>query len=580
MPALSIYKQLLVSWFSGILRRTPQDGWSPPLAHVIESLKDLNRSTEQDFLAVGERLMEFRSASRQITSGMTLLTELISGEQAHNAGHALKRILDYSQSINSGTEEGGGCLASLHGLAARVRGAFTGIPAMVSVLRSLCTLTRIETARLGNSNVVFGDLAADVVPLSESIQASGAGVLQAAARLDAGVEAALRTASLLRVKQSEELLPLTAAVTGSIREFATRQQRVHEVAARQSAQYRELCEGIDSLVGNIQFHDITRQQIEHVIQALTQISPADLAQARAVLAVQGSQLRNSAQAFASAVAAIEVNLESIACRVSSMAENGGTLLGGSEEDHNSFFLRMEESFTTILQAMTACSEAQEEIQATPARVTGLVGEMTRAIDEIRVLEIRIQRTAINASIRAVHIGGPGAPLAVIAAEMERLVAASSINTEDAARALEEIARSADTFSVAGDLSRTSRDAAEQMRAAILEMQSAAEISYCRVSEISSLGARLSDDIATLRSSFARASSFGEAMERACAELDGIIRALPAREASASEELTDFASRYTMQIERDIHQQVTQQVPPEIVVAESPGGTFGENVEMW
>jgi uncharacterized phage infection (PIP) family protein YhgE len=576
MPGLNIYKQLLASWFAGILRRGPQERWSAPLEQVIGSLNDLNRSTEQDFLTVGEKLMEFRSASRQITSGMKLLTDLISGEQANNAGHALKRILEYSQAVNSGVSESGDCLKSLHGLAARVRRAFSGIPAMVSVLRNLCTLTRVETARLGNSSMAFGDLAADVIPLSESIRSSGAGVLESAARLDVGVEDALCTASLLRAKQSEELAPLTTAVTSSIREFAARQQSVHDAAARQSAQYQELSEGIDRLVGNIQFHDITRQQIEHVIQALAQISPANPAQTRAVLAVQGSQLRNSAQVFASAVAAIESDLVNIEGRISSVAKNSGALLGGSEDEHNSFFLRMEESFTTILQAMSACSVAQEEIQATPAKMAGLIGEMLRAIDEIRVLEIRIQRTAINASIRAVHIGVAGAPLAVIAEEMERLVAASSANTEDAAKALEEITRSAGALSGAGDLSQTSREATEQMRAAIGEMQSAAEISYARISEISSLGTRLSDDIAGLRGSFARASAFSEAIERACTELDGIMAALPAGEASGSQELADLAGRYTMQIERDIHQQVTQGV----AVAEPSGDSLGENVEMW
>ena len=209
-------------------------------------------------------------------------------------------------------------------------------------------------------------------------------------------------------------------------------------------------------------------------------------------------------------------------------------------------------------------------------MAGLIGEMTRAIDEIRVLEIRIQRTAINASIRAVHIGATGAPLAVIAEEMERLVATSSSNTEDAAQALEAIARSADTLSGSGDLSRTSRDATEQMRTAILEMQSAAEISYARVSEISSLGARLSDDIATLRSSFAGASAFSAAIDRACADLDAILAALPAGEASGAEELADLASRYTMQIERDIHQQITKGIS----VPEPADDSLGENVELW
>ena len=59
--------------------------WQVVVDQVIADLESLNRSTERDFLAVGEKLMEFRSTARQIASDMAALTGLISGEHGRNA---------------------------------------------------------------------------------------------------------------------------------------------------------------------------------------------------------------------------------------------------------------------------------------------------------------------------------------------------------------------------------------------------------------------------------------------------------------------------------------------------------------
>ena len=110
-------------------------------------------------------------------------------------------------------------LARVHDHSCRIRLAFGGLRNTVAVFRTLCTLTRIETSRLGSSGADFGDLAAEVGPLSESIQASGEGVLEASSRLDQCVQSAIRSASDLRVRQLKELGALIAGVVDSLEAF-------------------------------------------------------------------------------------------------------------------------------------------------------------------------------------------------------------------------------------------------------------------------------------------------------------------------------------------------------------------------
>src|ERR1035438_3472166 len=271
-------------------------GWRTTVEQVVKDLEGLNRSTERDFLAVGEKLIEFRLAARRVASDMAALTELISGVQGRNASHALTRMLEHSLAIDARIEQSGQALGQAHDLSCRIRQAFSGLHNTVSVFRALCTLTQIETSRLGSTGADFGDLAAEVRPLSESIQSSVEGVLEVSSRLDQGIQTAMRSGTELRARQLKELPALIAAVIDSLQSLDERRQRAVELSACQAAQYEAVCGAVDDVVKSVQFHDITRQQIEHVAQALGQLRSAGESgrgsrssyppAARAVLALQ------------------------------------------------------------------------------------------------------------------------------------------------------------------------------------------------------------------------------------------------------------------------------------------------------
>ena len=188
-----------------------ETGGRQPSTGSSKISKSLNGSTERDFLAVGEKLMEFRSTARQIASDMAALDRTYLGRARP------QRLRTRSPECWStpGRWMRESSRAARHwkqvrDLSCRIRLAFAGLRNTVSIFRTLCTLTRIETSRLGNTGADFGDLAAEVRPLSESIQASGRGVLEASSRLDQGVQSAIRSGSDLRVRQLKELPALIA----------------------------------------------------------------------------------------------------------------------------------------------------------------------------------------------------------------------------------------------------------------------------------------------------------------------------------------------------------------------------------
>jgi methyl-accepting chemotaxis protein len=583
--------------------RSTGSAWGKALDHVIQELEDLNGSTERDFLAVGEKLAEFRATARQISSDSAALTELISGEHGSHGSHALTRMLAHAKGLDARIEQSGQALAEVRDLSSRIRGAFAGLRNTVSIFHTLCTLTRIETSRLGNAGSDFADLAAEVRPLSESIQLSGEGVLQASSRLEQGVQSAIENASHLRVKQLRELPALIAGVMGSLRSFAERQQRAAESSVRQTAQYEALCGAVDGVVTSIQFHDITRQQIEHVVQALRQLrsigggrgNPDSLPPGGgAVLALQSSQLSGAAAVFAVSIERMEHDLESIAARAQDMAEVSRALMGISADEQDSFFLGMESQCTAILKMLGACTTAQAKMESTGAGLAETIGGMRASIAEIRGIEIQIQRIAINATIRSTHIGAAGNALSVIADAMQRLAFDSNTNTEDVARALDGMSDAAGRvshgFGVAAAEPSNGSEIAEEMRRTILELHSSSESSYSRVSQIAASGARLLRDIAAVRGGLSAGALVAGVVDRARAELERIgaqagPASLEAAEVAPIEQLESLTRRYTMQMERDVHESVARgsAVPPTPTAAPEaalPDGDFGDNVELF
>jgi methyl-accepting chemotaxis protein len=592
----------------GRLRRplessSPGNDWRTVIEQVVGELEDLNRSTERDFLAVGEKLGDFRQTARQIASDMTTLAELISGEQGSNASRALTRILEHSKGMDERIEQSGQVLGQLHELSGRVRLAFAGLRNTVSIFRTLCTLTQIETSRLGSAGGDFGDLAAEVRPLSESIQSSGERVLEDSSRLDEGVQRAMRSGSELRTRQLKELPGLISGVMDSLDSFDERRRRAAESSACQAAQYGTLCDAVGNMVRSIQFHDITRQQVEHVVEALRQFhldragerGGALPAGAGAILALECSQLSAARGVFASSLACMERDLESISGRVREMAEASRALMGISTDDQDSFFLGMEGHFTAILKMLGSCTQAQSEMALLAAKLGETIGGMRDGVGEIRGIEIRIQRIAINATIRATHIGAAGDALNVIASVMQRLALDSNANTEDVSGALDVMSETVKRVSggncdgVPGADSETDEVTGE-MRRAVGELHSLSESSFSRVNQIAALGARLARDAGAVRDNFSAGTLFAQVVDRARSELQA-IGAQPAGGSSeagegvADSQLEHLASRYTMQRERDVHASMASgsalpEAPAEGREVALQDGDLGDNVELF
>jgi hypothetical protein len=570
------------------------------LSRVIQELEALNRSTERDFLAVGDKLMEFRSSARQIAADMATVAELISGEHGRNASHALTRLWEHSKEIDAGIEQSGRALAGMHDLSTRLGKAFSGLTNMVAVFRSLCTLTQIETARLGGVGADLGHLAAEIRPLSEGIQSSGEGVLEASYRLNQAVRSAMRKGSELRDTQLKEMPTLIAGVIDSLQAFEQRQQLALQASGRQAAEYTAVCEAIDDLVASIQFHDITRQQVEHVVGALRRLhslwtnrpenEDSSALDTGAILTLQSCQLAEASRLFVQSIERIECALESIAERLQNASEAVRELTGISGDDQGSFFLKMETQFSAVLKMLGTCTATQAEMDSTVAGLAETIGDMRDSVAQIRGTEIQIQRISTNATIRATHLGATGIALNKIAEVMQRLALESNTSTEDAAAALDAMSNASGTPGEA--VTHTTTDqVADQMQRALAGLHSSGESSASRVEHVAQLGARLAQDIGTLRGGVSAGQMFAEVAARVRGELEeitaqGAAAYLQDGRVADQQQLEQLATTYTMQRQRDVHESVVgaaatpMTAAPTATKVAAGGSDLGDNVDLF
>jgi len=560
------------------------------IRRVQTELKRLNGSTEAEFLAIGEKLADFRCAAREIGEALKEMADLFQGEHGTRLTDALAGIPEYSREADAQVARNDEVLAALRSRAAQIRAAFSSMPQMVKGFRTVCALTRIEIARLRDAGADFGDLTAEVQPLAESIQSAGKGVLETCAHLEETVRQTVERTEELRDTQLRGLSRLIAEVRVGLKSFHGARRQEAETSRCQAANSCAVGEALDGVVRAVQFHDITRQQIEHVCEALGSATgrPGTHADSGVVLRLQASQISRAATMFATSTGELVSELTRIGRRVQEMAEASWQLTGGAE-GHDGFLLLIEGHFTVILKAVESCTAAQEQIGRLVAPVEDAVARMQARVEEIRGIELRIQRIALNSSIRATHLGRAGDALEVIAGEMHRLAADSSDRMQSAAvtlqamkSAIQEQARGAREDS--GTLARAP---AANVRRAVMDMHSASEASYGRLHEISQSSAKLAAEVAGIVRGFSAGARFAAVAGQACEALERLADRCGAPLDLRAAPLEELTARYTMQVERDVHAASTandgsdRSSEPELV----PAGVhseneFGGNVELF
>jgi hypothetical protein len=249
------------------LRRRYPD-WRPALRQVSDDLVRLGQATEQDFLLVGDQLQRVLAEAEQISAQCAELVGFLSGEEAGRGARQLGSILDRARIMAEQAERNRRALDEMLSGVSRISGPLAGVNTRMRTFRVMATLIRIEGARLRQAGVDFETLAEDVRKLAADIEQNSTTVLSGSLELREIVREAAARIGEFETRQKTELPRIQEQASDSLACLRARRESASRASARLGGRYDAVRRDIGELVLSLQFHDITRQQMEHAAAAL------------------------------------------------------------------------------------------------------------------------------------------------------------------------------------------------------------------------------------------------------------------------------------------------------------------------
>ncbi len=553
---------------AAFLVHSPRRAWTEILQAISGDLERLNRETEHEFVKIGAQVSEFIETVNVMSADLSALAELVSGEQGERASEALTRVLEQSTEMRMRSEEGGRLLGKMRQEAGRLKQTLSHFSGTVATFHSLGLLTRIETARLGNAGADFGNLAEEVRLLARNVQSRVESALDTAGELIPRIESALQEVSTLQEGQAKHLPLVISQVADSLSSYRDMQREAHDASLRLGAQYGDISEAFKTLIISMQFNDITRQQIEHVIEVLRHLSSdtveengSSLLECRGaadVLELQSAQLANASDKSTS-VALVSQSLDEIKGHMAQMMEEGAALSGLSGK--SSALRQLERGCSAIVSGLSQCAGADEATRKTSEGLSEKIGRMRESIEEIRTIELQMRRIAMNARISAEHLGPTGEALSALANSIKQRASESRQGSDSLVETLgamsEAVAQLSEHARPKPRAQEAQDESLEQMREAVSELRSSQESSASQIGQIAALGERLGKGIQAARESFSIDARFTGVLSQTRERLKEMAKEIEASGFGDGDEATAlalarFAEKYTMQEQRDIH----------------------------
>lgn len=420
------------------LHGLPAEDTFDTLCLLIRELERVPAVTEKSFLQVGAKLSDLTLRFAAIADKSAAAAEFMSGKEILSIIEGLKSALDRMECRVAAANEKAELAVVRFGL---IRDGLAGIGRLmanfqerVATLRMMKTLTNIQSASLGDAGRGFRGVAADIGKLSQNVQVKSVGIIMTARELSADLERALGMVAGLEAKQKNLSRVMVETIRHGIGSLAAMHEKCAAAAQGVSGRSGEISRDVGEVVMAMQFHDITRQQMQHARDALVDAGsslrkgcgegialPAAagdrcdiLADLGSVCELQAAQLTNTVDNLQSAVGRITVNLRKVSRNAADASARVHALSGLADGIGRSSMGEIESGLASVLAVFSENAATNRELTGVMASVTEAMGAIAAFLEDIDDIGAEIKLIALNAIIKAAQAGSGGAALNVIA----------------------------------------------------------------------------------------------------------------------------------------------------------------------
>lgn len=588
------------------------------LRSIVNELYALVGSSEDEFLRLGANLNDFQMRAGEITSIAQDVVNLVTGEEIADGIKRLDLIVGsmdfFLKKALKANEQSSSTLNCVLELLENVDAPLSGFRKINKMLRMLGISTRIESTRLAEGAEGFDNLASDVQQLYVQINEKASSINNLKKELNIVIRQAIVRIKKIENEQRAEVVIMLDNALSSLCVLRESNLKCTEFASSITSSSMDVSRNIAEVVMSMQFHDITRQQIEHVAEAMTDVSSildtgfdsgvgagdmdGVVGEALVVLELQVAQLTHATSELSSAVMNILENLSGISGMEEAISREAKEMAGSADDAGSSFFDDMERSLTTVANALKKSADENRGLVVALQSVDGTIVEMSMFVDSIETIGEEIELIAINAQIKAARTGKDGAALGVLAEAIQRLSLGARTQTGSISSLLKSITET--SVGLCGEVdNETSALEAEVLKittdlGAMLQMLRNVNTSFVSLlKNIDRSVESLTSDIGSATSGITVHERTEASLRKAIDELTGLISLMrPLLQSSTSvastASLEDLSGRYTMHSERKIHENIAaakRDSDQELVIPLPPppveaAGDFGENVELF
>ncbi|MGA8530545.1 MAG: hypothetical protein WB622_12580 [Acidobacteriaceae bacterium] len=344
-----------------------------------------------------------------------------------------------------------------------------------------------------------------------------------------------------------------------------------ETPARFQNCVAEIARQIAGVVAAIQANDITRQQMEHVRAALSEIA-GELethgdagSEVAAGLTIQSYQVRSIQATVEGWTGQIRTCLEAIArLTASEILELGRGVLGRERE------LEVELARIELLEDQCAADNAK--VQASFAGIAGLMQLVSEHLERSRAVRERLQLLMFNSIVEASHLGAQADGILEISNTIKRLSGEWSAITQQSEEAMQEIRNLVEQNRTT--MNAFSGGAQEELRTAREETRTGLAILHEAARCAESGGMQIQEDGVALQGRVSEVGAGGERLERCLARLADVLGDIDASRGTSGPAQADEASGWDCSvIERRFGSTYTTEMERAVLRAAIEGGAL-------
>lgn len=560
---------------------------------VIESLKSQQKgllrlvsTTEDEFLGIGSRLQDFYARTALISTASLSVTEMVGGEEIKSGIRELVEITDkiryLLKHLKVEAEQSSISLKETLLMIGKVDEPMAGFKKIMKILHVLGTSTKIESARLGELGTSFQNVADDVENLAVQINDKSVRILIENISLSDKIKQTLNRMSEIDTVKDEDVNLVMHQIRSHLDIISGVHRKCSETSEVIAASSSEVSAKIYEIVTSMQFHDITRQQLEHVLEALTDleskitlsINQSDnssgfctidneiAGEVYGVCKLQSAQLLHARDLLTNAVSGIVDKLTGIASSERAIAEQTRSIIATSDGADDSLLVEIEKSLQPVIELLAESASANRNLADAVSSVAETVSQISTFVNDIEMIGEDIKLIALNSQIKAALAGKEGSALGVLAEAIQRLSIDACVQTAAVTDTLNQITRATDALlnGVSADTSRDDTDIelmAYRLKTLIESIRTINDNVVSTLARTDTSVHELSNDIDSATFGITVHNEVAREIECITAELGQITERIREYAPDLTEvDLEALSGRYTMNSERKIHAAIT------------------------